>query len=193
MVRSFLGKRRDGKLINHFARLYQRSFLERRRSLRDQMFWLNETYRMTEGLQEPSSRLFYGGHLTFSKTCTLDNRPLSQDFIRYMSSEYSLAINVPRLVLHLPHGVSQVDHLGSRSNPYNVVVALREIKKLLHRRTFKPTDICIAVPYRRQATLYSQAIEYALQLADWQGLGLDDIQVMTIDSLVAGEAEFVVL
>ncbi|KAL8917858.1 MAG: hypothetical protein Q9208_007680 [Pyrenodesmia sp. 3 TL-2023] len=193
LVRSLGAKRQDGKLINHFAASYGKSLLTRRKHLKDGVVMLNATHRMTEGLQEPSSGLWYPNKILFSESCALTNRPLSQSFLRYVRAEYSLAGSVPRLVLHIPHAVSQRNALGSRYNVYNIALALREVKRMLELRIFKPSDICIAVPYRQQATLYSQAVEDALQLADWQGLGLNDIRVMTIGSLVADEAELIVL
>lgn len=192
-VRSLGVKRQDGKLINHFAASYRRSLLARRASLSDDMVMLNATLRMTKGLQEPSSELSYIKKLVSSESCALTNRPLSQSFLRYMRAEYSLAVSVPRLVLHIPHAVSQTNALKSRYNVYNIALALREVKRMLELRIFMPSNICIAMPYRNQASRYREAISQASHLEAWHGLGVQDVRVMTINSLVGDESELLIL
>lgn len=167
--------------------------MERRARLKDKFIKFSTTYRMTQGLHEPSSTLWYGRTLKPDSSCALANRPKSQQFMEYMSGEYAINSGVPRLVLNLANGVSLKRGNGSRYNLHNVALALREIHKILSRAVFTPGEICIETPYRAQAALYRAMVAKASRTEDWQGLDALDLRVNTVDSLQGDESRLIVL
>ncbi|KAL8750166.1 MAG: hypothetical protein Q9184_006523, partial [Pyrenodesmia sp. 2 TL-2023] len=193
VVPSYKAKNEAGKMVNPHGEQYRKSFMERRKDLQDDIVMFDTTNRMTQGLEQPSSKTFYAGQLKFSADCQLTNRPLSQKFLRYMRTEHGLRITVPRLVLDVAHGISQKDNTGSRFNYYNIAAGVQEICGVLTHELFSPENICVAVPYRRQAFYWRTALLKARKIKHFKKFGLEKIRVSTIDSLQGGQAHLVVL
>ncbi|KAL8678589.1 MAG: hypothetical protein Q9224_007102 [Gallowayella concinna] len=183
----------SGLIANPFQKSYSQSLMERRKHLGDTIFSFSVNLRMTAGLEQPSSKLFYGGNLLPDASCALASRPISQAFIKSVQSRWPVALTVPRLILHIEQSVSLRDTTQSRYNPYHIAATLQEIFALLKASIFRAKDVCIAVPYRRQIREYRAALRKADSTLEWQGLYPSNMTLKTIDSLQGGEAPLIAL
>ena len=82
---------------------------------------LTKQYRMTDGIQELSSRLCYGGRLENAESTLLTNRPQSQAAITFLKNKFGLAPDVPHLCLNVQTGVCSECKTMSRKDPRNVI------------------------------------------------------------------------
>ncbi|KAL8781970.1 MAG: hypothetical protein Q9213_005754, partial [Squamulea squamosa] len=174
----------DGLIANPFVKSYSQSLMERRKHLGDSIFASSVNLRVTAGLEQPCSKLFYGGSLVPDASCALAKRPVSQAFIKYVHSRLPVKLKVPRLVLHIEQSVSMKDTTQSRHNPFNIAATLQEIHVLFKAGIFKAKDTCIE---------YRKALRRADSAFDWRGLSPSDMRLKTIDSLQGGEAPLIAL
>ncbi|KAL8729628.1 MAG: hypothetical protein Q9181_004931 [Wetmoreana brouardii] len=185
-----LGVRAEQKsLVMPYGNSLTSSILGRRQRVLDDIIHLDIISRMTEGLEQQQSSLWYGGKLVPANSCKLAARPQSRQFLEYMKDQHNVNITVPRLVLDIDASFSMTDGSGSRSNPYHVAAAMREISRLLQRGITRTAENCIETPYRAQANLYRNTIVEAEKMEEWKGLEVMNITVTTVDSLQGGESQ----
>lgn len=127
--------------------------MQRRENMHNNFLSFHINTRSTKGLEQPSSKFFYGNALRYEDSWVLAHRPLSCAFIEDMKTDETIDTETPRLILNVYNGVSIRDARTSRYNLYNVVATLRFLRNTLKRGSFKAEDVCIMSPYRAQASL----------------------------------------
>ncbi|KAL8952107.1 MAG: hypothetical protein Q9222_001975 [Ikaeria aurantiellina] len=173
----------DGDLVNPcFKQLHFPLFTGLwRRNL--PLFMFHEQYRAAAGLEEVYSRMFYGGKLTDAPSTY--NRSEAANSTAWIRETINRHDGIPHVCLNIPSGVcpKKPTKSNSRTNPVNVALGVRYIRKILAVELFPDRGITVIVPYRAQAREYRTIL---------RTLRIHKVNVSTIDAMQSKENQCII-
>jgi hypothetical protein len=195
VIRTHKKKSPGGCMINEFAEALVQPLIYRLQLAGIPSSMFLHCFRCTEGLEQPSSKLFYQNKVINGQGTSLSDRPKSLKTVEFLSHEFGIHTTIPRLVLDLHNGICLTGRSGSRYNLHNISQTLELIEKLVANAVFDPSEIAIQSPYREQNARYRAAMAAASSTPFWndEGRSIWQIKLMTVDSFQGGEKPCVIL
>ena len=133
------------------------SYFERMIKAGLQCFMLTEQFRMTEGLEQLSSRMFYKGLITNAPSTLLHNRLESQAFNAWVTRKTGVPTKIPHVLIDVPNGVTLLTSSQSAYNVHEIIVVLNLVKELVAEGLFKEENIAVLCPYNAQVEAFYTA------------------------------------